>query len=66
MGLKEYNMCKKCSYGCCEKRAKDTVYDLWKRICGFKRDEIIMFGYGAMISLEDLERLFECSESGVE
>ena len=66
MVLKEYNMCKKCPNGCCKERSKDTLNDLWKRICRFKRDEIIMLGYEATISLEDLERLFESSETGVE
>lgn len=59
MALKEYNMCKKCSYGCCKERARDTLQELWKEICEFKRVDIEMFGDSAVINFADLEYLIE-------
>lgn len=58
MVLEEYNMCKKCSYGCCKEIVKYTLEELWKEICECKRVDIEMFGSSAHISFADLEYFF--------
>lgn len=59
MAIKKYNFCKKCPNGCCKERAKDSLKELWKKICESKRVDIEMFGYDAHISFADLENIFE-------
>lgn len=58
--MKTYNMCKKCPNGCCKTIVKDTINELWQRICNETdiREQIIMFGT-ASVDIRKIEKIFD-------